>query len=78
MSKKVARNTIFILIKEGKTDAWHCVNDRTMAVLGTVRWFSLSRKYMFEPMEKVAFGPLALTEIAEFLKWHNDAHKRMK
>ena len=58
-----------------KTKVWGCLNNRSNAVLGYVKWYSTWRQYCFWPGYGAVFNDTCLTDISHFLGQLRDGRK---
>ena len=47
---------------------WHCRNNKTKGILGTVTWYDDWNRWVFEGEAEAVFDHSCLTDIATFLK----------
>lgn len=59
----------FRILSEGKkTNVYTCYNNRSVAALGTVKWYGPWRQYCFYPDAEMVFNKGCLNDISNFME----------
>jgi hypothetical protein len=58
-----------------KTKTFDCINNKSGAILGNIKWYSNWRQYCFFSSDNTIFNSSCLEDISYFLKQLNNGHK---
>jgi hypothetical protein len=77
MEEKRYRYIHFVLEDNGKrrTQVWACLNNKSNAELGIVKWYSAWRQYCYFPERPAIYSDGCLHDVASFVASLNDKYR---